>query len=270
MSDQETVQEIEQVEELEQQEEETQETESEVSESVEEETAEESSEVETQKEEEESEPIRQMRKRLREQNKELRELRRKIAPIAEDVLPPEPEMKDYDYDEQDFKKAHKEWVKVCLDIEKKQEAKRQEQEQEEAKFKQKLSAYNEAKTQLPADDMEDAEMFVQDTFSVTQQGVMLKGLKNPAKFVLYLGKNESVAEELAKIKDPIDFAFKVAEIEREVTVTPKKQTFSADKPVRSGSAPMKASEQILEDALQKARSSGDYTEYRRLVEKYQK
>lgn len=237
---------------------------------AEEATQEEEKTEEEPKEEEETEPIRQMRKRLREQNKEIRELRRKVAPVAEDVLPPEPELSDYDWDESQFKKAHKDWVKLSIDLEVKQEKKRQEAEQEEAKFKQKLAAYNEAKTQLPADEIEDAEMFVQDTFSVTQQGVMLKGLKNPAKFVLYLGKNESLADELSKIKDPIDFAFRVAEIERDVIVPTKKQVFSADKPVRSGSAPMKASEQILEDALQKARASGDYTDYRRLLEKHKK
>ena len=222
----------------------------------------------------ESESFKQMRQRLRELNKENRELKSKLAPPQDDnSLPNEPTLADFDYDEGEFKAAHKQWVKKSIEIEEKQKEIKRKQEEIELTFKEKVKQYEESKKSYDEDEVEDAEFFVRDNFSDVQQGIMVEALDNPIKFVLFLNKDKELAKSLAKSKSPISFASQIAKLEKEINVdSPQKvkKSFAVDKPLRSSVGALNATSQALDKLLEKARATGDYTEYHRQKAKLNK
>jgi hypothetical protein len=254
---QEVVEEVQEVEEVEQVVEEQQDE-------VQEEQAE---EVQAEQEEpqDESVPIRDMRRRLRELNKENKELKRKLEPeTKEPELGKEPSLEDFDYDEGAFRSAYKDWVKKSIEVEKKKEAEKEREQLAQKSFSEKVNAYNEAKKQYDPDEIEDAELYVQDLLSTVQQSLIVKVLQNPAEFVLRLGKDKDLASELSKITDPIDFAVKLASFESGTKMQPKTTTKPAPEKTLRSSAPNEGTNKRIEDALERARNTGDYDEYFKL------
>ena len=71
-------------------------------------------------------------------------------------------------------------------------------------------------------DFGETEELVSNTFSITQQSIIVQGAEDAALLVYALGKNPKKLEELSKITDPVDFAFKVAKLESQLKVTSRK------------------------------------------------
>ena len=98
----------------------------------------------------------------------------------------------------------------------------------------------------------------------------MQGADNPALLIYALGKNDQRAKELAGIKDPVKFAFKVAKLEKDLKMT-KRKAPPPEKPLRGGSANLPGTSDRKLIALQeKARESGDFTkviEYRRQLKR---
>jgi len=86
-----------------------------------------------------------------------------------------------------------------------------------------------------------------------------------------LGKNPKKLEELSKITDPVDFAFKVAKLESQLKVTDRK----APKPEKRVSSNKSGgisgnSDKTLDRLRDEAAKSGDYTKvtaYKRKLHK---
>ena len=98
---------------------------------------------------------------------------------------------------------------------------------------------------------------MQDTFNVTQQGVILQGAKRPELLIYALGKNPAKAKELAAIKDPVKFAFAAAELETKLKVADRKVTTEPERVV-TGSARISGTvDSTLERLRAEAEKTGD-------------
>lgn len=206
--------------------------------------------------------VKELRKANREKEKRIRELEAKLAQTSEKkpvALGPKPKLEDYEYDAERFETALADWFerKRHADAEA-QKAQQAEQAQQQA-WQEKLAGYGKAKAELKVRDFEDAEAVAQELFNVTQQGVVLQGADNPALVVYALGKNPKKAAELAKIEDPVKFAFAVAKLEKELKVTSRKAAPAPERMVTSNGRVSGAVDSTLERLRAEAEKTGNYT-----------
>lgn len=223
--------------------------------------------------------VRELRKTNREQAKRIRELERQTAAKSSQPtdnglppLPKEPELDDddIDYDTGKFKAKLMEWTDLKRQHEKAQaDAEARDKAATEA-WQQRLENYGKERESLAFDDFDDAEASVLEAFDQTQQGVLVKAAKQPALVVYALGKSKTELQRLAAIKDPIEFAAEVREVENtRMKVEKRKGTPPPppEKPLKTaatskGGAVDSQLERLREDAAR----TGDYTkvtEYRR-------
>ena len=207
--------------------------------------------------------VRQLRKEHRELKRRNKELEAKLQATTQPdpvvSLPPKPKLEDFDYDPEKFEAKLEEWYTIKKKHDEQQEAMRRAQEEIQKSWQERLDAYNRAKSELKVRDYEDAESFVQDHLNVTQQGIIVQGLDNPALVVYALGKNPKKLAELASIKDPVRFAVAVAKLETQLKVSTRKPPPPPPK-IASGSAPVSGSvDSTLERLRAEAERTGDYT-----------
>lgn len=213
--------------------------------------------------------VRELRKQNRELQKELRELRAKeqSAPKPQAKLGPKPKLEDYDYDSEAYEAALEKWYdqKRVADAQNR-EAEAEQKKQQEA-WQARLDQYNKAKSELKVKDFDEAEAVLLEMFDQTQQGIVVQGADNSAVVFYALGKNPERAKELAQIKDPVQFAFAVAKLEKDLKVTSRKAPPPPEKKVAKGSASVSgAVDSTLERLRAEARKTGDFskvTAYRR-------
>jgi len=206
--------------------------------------------------------VKELRKANREKEKRIRELEAKLTQTTEKkpvVLGPKPKLEDYEYDADRFETALADWFerKRHADAEA-QKAQQAEQAQQQA-WQEKLEGYGKAKAELRVRDFDDAEAVAQELFNVTQQGVVLQGADNPALVIYALGKNPKKAAELAKIEDPVKFAFAVAKLEKELKVTNRKAAPAPERMVSSTGRVSGAVDSTLERLRAEAEKTGNYT-----------
>lgn len=215
-----------------------------------------------QPEEEEKAPtwVREVRQRNRELERELKELKRQQTPAAQ-ALGKKPSLSDpdIDYDEDKLASRLTDYLARENAI-KEQEAKAQrEAESQQTEWNKKLGTYNEHKAALKVPDYDDAESSVQEAMTETQQAIIIKGAKNPALVVLALGKNPGKLKELAGIRDHVEFAFAVANLEAQLKVTKKPSIPSPEKKVSGTGSLSGANENQLERLREEAAKTGDFT-----------
>lgn len=206
--------------------------------------------------------VKELRKANREKEKRIRELEAKLTQTSEKkpvALGPKPKLEDYEYDADRFETALADWFerKRHADAEA-QKAQQAEQAQQQA-WQEKLAGYGKAKAELKVRDFEDAEAVAQELFNITQQGVVLQGADNPALVIYALGKNPKKAVELAKIEDPVKFAFAVAKLEKELKVTNRKAAPAPERMVSSTGRVSGAVDSTLERLRAEAEKTGNYT-----------
>ena len=206
--------------------------------------------------------VKELRKANREKEKRIRELEAKLTQTSEKkpvALGPKPKLEDYEYDADRFETALSDWFerKRHADAEA-QKVQQAEQAQQQA-WQEKLAGYGKAKAELKVRDFEDAEIVAQELFNVTQQGVVLQGADNPALVIYALGKNPKKAAELAKIEDPVKFAFAVAKLEKELKVTNRKAAPPPERTVQGTGRVSGAVDSTLERLRADAEKTGNYT-----------
>jgi hypothetical protein len=206
--------------------------------------------------------VKELRKANREKEKRIRELEAKLNQTPERkpvVLGPKPKLEDHDYDADRYETALADWFerKRQADAEA-QKAQQAEQAQQRA-WQEKLDGYGKAKAELRVRDFEDAEIVAQELFNVTQQGVVLQGADNPALVIYALGKNPKKAAELAKIEDPVKFAFAVAKLEKELKVTNRKAAPAPERMISSTGRVSGAVDSTLERLREEAARTGNMT-----------
>jgi hypothetical protein len=208
--------------------------------------------------------VRSLRKSYRELQREKRELEEKLKSVSPspEQRPADPGKKptleQCDYDSDKFESELASWFdrrRQAEDATAKQVA---QQQAEQESWKKKLEGYNTAKTGLKVSDFSEAEESVLENLDVTQQGIILQGAQNPAIVVYALGKNSKKAKELGEIKDPVKFAFAVAKLETQLTVTSRKQLPPPEKKL-NGTGTVTTTNAQLERLREEAARTGDMT-----------
>ena len=208
--------------------------------------------------------VRDLRKQYREEKRRNRELEEKLASMSggsqsDFKLPEKPTLEKADYDTERYEQELAAWYEQKRKYDEVEASKKAEQEAVENEWKQKLEGYQSAKSDLKVRDFEDAEDTVQETLSVTQQGMILQGAENPALLVYALGKNPKKAKELASIQDPVKFAFAVAKLETNLKVTKRKASSKPEKALSGTARPSGSVDSTLERLRAEAERTGDYS-----------
>jgi hypothetical protein len=207
--------------------------------------------------------VRNLRKSYRELQREKRELEEKlksVSPPAEQnpvVLGRKPTLELCDYDSDKYEAELADWFEQKRQSEEAEAKRAAKQQAERETWQKKLETYSQSKTGLKVSDFQDAEDTVLETLSVTQQGIILQGAQNPAVLVYALGKNPNKAKELASVTDPVQFAFAVAKLETQLSVT-KKQAPPPEKRI-NGNGSLGTSNAQLDRLRDEAARTGDFT-----------
>lgn len=217
--------------------------------------------------------VRELRKSHRDLQRQNRELQSKLESFQKPEQKigepgPKPKLEQFDYDADLYEQKLEQWHEQKRKFELEAEKLRQEQAAQDQVWKDRLEAYSRNKAELKVKDYEDAEATAQELFNVTQQGIIVRGANNPALLVYALGKNPKKAAELAKLSDPVEFAFAVARLEKDLKVSNRKSAPAPEKIVQnSGRVVSSASvDSTLNRLRAEAERTGDYTkvmEYRR-------
>jgi hypothetical protein len=216
--------------------------------------------------------VRELRKTNREDKRRIRELEEKLKTGTAETKPAvtlgtKPKLEDHDYDADKYEQALENWYKQKRQVDEQAAKAEAEAKSTNEAWQAKLSSYGKAKTELKVKDFDDAEGVVQETFSATQQGIMLQGAENPALLVYALGKNPKKAKELASITDPVKYAFAVAKLETQLKVTNRKAAPAPERTVRGTGSVSGTVDSQLERLRADAEKTGDHTKviaYKRL------
>ncbi len=205
-----------------------------------------------------------MRREYRERDKKIKELERKLGerePAGEQPakLGAKPTRADCDFDDDEYDRRLEKWYEDKRAVDAAETEREQQAKTQQDAWQSKLSRYGEAKQTLGANDYEDAETLVTDTLSVTQQGIIVQGAENAALVTYALGKNPTRAKELAKITDPIEFAFAVAKLEAQLKVTNRNSAPPPEKVTRAATGGSMGGDATLEKLRSDAAKTGDYS-----------
>jgi len=211
--------------------------------------------------------IKDMRKRLKETARRTRELEeennrlKQVTQPAKVELGAKPTLESCEYDADKFENELTAYHERKRKVDDEAQQRVQEAENEKKAWQQKLAAYETAKTTLKVKDFDDAEENVKGSLSISQQSIILQGAKDSSLIVYALGKNDEELQRLAKIKDPIKFAFEVAKIEMGIKVTTRKAP-PPEKKVNSGGGSFSGgnSNAHLEKLRAQAEKTGNYSE----------
>lgn len=206
--------------------------------------------------------VKELRKANREKEKRIRELEAKLNQTTEKkpvALGAKPKLEDFDYDADKFESALTDWFERKRQADTEANKLQQAEQAQKQAWQEKLEGYGKAKAELKVRDFEDAEAVAQELFNITQQGVVLQGADNPALVIYALGKNPKKAAELAKIEDPVKFAFAVAKLEKELKVTNRKAAPAPERMISSTGRVSGAVDSTLERLREEAARTGNMT-----------
>lgn len=209
--------------------------------------------------------VRELRKSSREKDRKLRELEQENARLkgstttqpAAVVVGEKPTLEGCDFDAEKFGEQLEAWHESKRAADEQQRQAQQAEQSARDAWNKKLTAYGAAKAALKVKDFDDAESAAKDVLTITQQGVIVHGAKNPALLIYALGKNSKKAKELAAITDPVKFAFAAAELELQLKVTPRKTAPAPDRTVSGSVAGAAAVDNQLEKLRAEAAKTGD-------------
>ena len=208
--------------------------------------------------------VRELRKTNREKERRIRELEAKLSATTTEIKPvvtlgPKPKLDEYDYDADRYEQAIDQWHDRKRDHDREADVALQSELQQRQAWQSKLDDYGKAKAELKVRDYEDAEETVQQILNITQQGVVLQGCDNPALVVYALGKNPKKTAELAKLTDPVKFAFAVAKLEKELKVTNRRAAPAPERVVSGTGRSSGAVDSTLERLREEAARTGNMT-----------
>ena len=204
--------------------------------------------------------VRDLRKQSREKDKRIRELeaaQEQNSPQSK--LGDKPTLESCDYDNTLYEEKLEGWYKDKSAHDAIEQEAKEQQKKADERWQGKLATYENGKAELGADDYEDAEAVILETFNQTQQGIMVQGAEKPALLAYALGKNPTKAKALAAITDPVEFAFAVAKTEAQLKVS-KRGAPAPEKKVKGGTANLSGTVDGQLDRLrEEAAKSGDFS-----------
>jgi hypothetical protein len=202
--------------------------------------------------------LRKTNRELKRQNQELQGRLQQTAPVQQVIqLGKKPTLEDHDYDAEKFEQSLESWYDRKRQIDEQQARQEAEVQNQNRAWQAKLDSYTKAKSELRVKDFEDAEAVAQELFSVVQQGVIVQGANNSALLIYAIGKNPKKAKELADIKDPVKFAFAVANLERELKVTNRRAAPAPERIVTGTGRSSGAVDSTLERLREEAARTGN-------------
>lgn len=222
-------------------------------------------------EKEESEPapewVKDLRKKHRELERENRDLRAKVSAAngmenAPAILPKKPRLDDdgIDYDQDKYEAELDAWYAKKKDFDDKQRENEKAEAEKQESFNAKLESYNQAREKIRVPDFEDAEGNLINALDRTQQGIIIDACENPALLVYALGRNQGKLNELAAIKNPVQFAYAVSKLENTMKVTKKTAAAEVEKmPPSFGGKSVASADKNLDRLRAEAEKTGDYS-----------
>jgi hypothetical protein len=218
--------------------------------------------------------IKQLRAKIKEEAKAAREAKARLAEI-EGAKPapqaePKPTIESCGYDDAVYEAKLESWYegKAARDAQAKAQVDAEAARQ--AKFQARRADYDEQKKTLAGAGIEEAEEIVRhalggDSAGLARQSMILMHLKNPAHFVKALSASPERLKKLAEmpfanLEDATTFTAEIIRMEGNVTVEKRKPVGPESR--LPGSAAGVGASVNLAKLQEKARATGDYTEYR--------
>lgn len=204
--------------------------------------------------------VREVRKTNRELLRKNRELEAQLNATKTEPNPvkvgPKPTLDNCDYDSERYEAELSTWYEQKRHADLLDAQAKDAEDRELRKYQERLAAYGKAKAELRVRDYDDAEDAVLQYLDVNQQTVLVKGAENAALVVYALGKNPTKAKELASIKDPIDFAFAVARLEKDLKVSNRTKKAPPPERIVTGSGRISGS---VDSELERLRAHAEKT-----------
>lgn len=209
--------------------------------------------------------VKDLRDREKENQRRIKELESQVAIQSkpqEIELGEKPTLDSVGYDSDEFERQITDWHAKKAQFDQQQQVKQAEQEKVVQLWQERVNSYETKKTAIKAKvhDYDEAEEIARDTLNQTQLGILISGAENPELLTYHLGKNPAKAKELAAIQDPIQFAFKVAKIDAQLKVQPRKPQTSPERKVSGSGSLAGTTDTTLEKLRATAERTGDYTE----------
>ena len=211
--------------------------------------------------------VKTLRKSNRKKDSEIRRLKRQLEEnqkVQEAEKPIElgekPTLSKCNFDDKKFEQKLIEYHDRRKKVEEQAANKVKAAEAQNEAYRNRQEVYVAKRKEHSFKDFMDTEELVTETLSETQQGIIVQGSEDSALLVYALGKNPKKLAELAKITDPITFAFTVAKLESQLKVT-NKRVPTPETRVTSGKAGGISgnSDKALERLRDEAAKTGDYT-----------
>lgn len=208
--------------------------------------------------------IKQLRAKIKEEAKAARDAKAKVAEYEAAKPPPpleeKPTIASCNYDDAAFEEKLAAWYegKAARDAAAKAQADAETARQSE--WTGRIKTYDEQKAVLKVPDFAEAEDTVRGALSREQQAIIVRNIDQPAAFVYALGKNADKVAELAAMKDLDKFTAAIVRLEGKVKVETRKAPPPESR--LPGSAASMTTSANLAKLQEKARVTGDYTEYR--------
>ena len=205
--------------------------------------------------------VKDLRKEHRELKREKRELERRLQSVTEEEIKPvklgeKPTLAGEDFDSEVYERKLAEWYDRKREVDEQVKAAKAEKENQQKAWKTKLDTYEAKKVGVKVKDFAEAEDVARDILSITQQGIILQGAKDPALLVYAIGKNETKAREIAAITDPVEFAFAAAALEAQLKVS-KRKAPAPEKTISGSAKSGGAIDSTLERLRAEAEKTGD-------------
>lgn len=209
--------------------------------------------------------VKTVRKANRRLESENRRLRRELQERSTEKTPviqvgEKPTLKSVGYDDKKYEEALTSYYERKRQSEQQEAEKEKIIEEQNQNWQRRQERYVKKRAEHGFKDFTEVEELVSSTLSITQQGIIVQGAEDSALVVYGLGKNEKVLEELAKITDPVEFAFRVAKLESQLKVTSKKAP-KPEKRINGGKAGglSGTADSTLDRLRAEAEKTGDYT-----------
>ena len=219
--------------------------------------------------------VRDLRRKAKDDKRTIRELQMQLQqyqsqpqlqPQQPPLNVPKPTLESCDYDTDRYEQETAAWIYHQNMAAQQQQQMQARRNAETAAWFRKLDQYDEKKAALRVKDYDVVEEIARQNLSVLQQGIIVNGAENPATVVYALGKSPKRLAELAKIQDPVQFAFAIAKLEAKLKVN---RSAGAPKPERRVSGTAGVSGRTLEKLRAEAARTGDYTKVHAFKRKQQ-
>jgi hypothetical protein len=208
--------------------------------------------------------VKEVRQNNRKLAKENRELKARLEQQASTENKPvqlgqKPTLESCDYDEEAFETQLTQWHETKRQLEQQEEEAAQRVENERQAWHQKLENYSTKRQALKVRDFDEAEEVIQQHLSHTQIAMIIQAAEDPALVNYAIGKNPKKAEELAKIKDPVKFAYEAGKLEAKLKVTNRKAATKPEKKITGNASVSGSVDSNLERLRAEAEKTGDYS-----------